>query len=57
VAKKYPKMSAKNASSVKEQSPAHGAVAEARYATSEMMKEALAYVVKVHGSALRKLAK
>ena len=55
MAKKYTNSSSKDAMSVKEQ--AQTTEAAPRYATAEMMKKAVSHVMKVHGTALQKLAK
>jgi hypothetical protein len=57
MAKRYPKVPAKNASSVKEESPMQSTAAEPRYATSDMLEKALEHVIKIHGAAFQKLAK
>jgi hypothetical protein len=57
VAKKYTNSSAKGALSVKEQAQAQIAGAPLRYATPAMMRKAVSHVMKVHGTALQKLAK
>jgi Holliday junction resolvase-like predicted endonuclease len=57
VAKKYTNSSAKGALSVKEQSQAQIVETAPHYATPEMMQKAVSHVMKVHGTALQKLAK
>jgi hypothetical protein len=56
VAKKYTNSSAKVALSVKEQAQAQITESGPRYATPEMMQKAVSHVMKVHGTALQKLA-
>jgi hypothetical protein len=56
VAKKYTNSAAKVSSSVKEQPRLESPASEPRYATAEMMEKAVTEVMKIHGSALRKLA-
>jgi hypothetical protein len=57
VAKKYTNSSAKSVLSVREQSEAQRAGVAPHYATPEMMQKAVSHVMKVHGTALQKLAK
>jgi hypothetical protein len=55
VAKKY--SSTKGSMKVKETAAVQNAEGEPRFATPAMMQKALAHVMKVHGTALQKLAK
>jgi len=57
VAKKYTSSSAKRALSVKEHPQTQIAETAPHYATVEMMQKAVSHVMKVHGTALQKLAK